>query len=127
MDTDEMIALCKEHTMYTWTKGEAVNPLPIERAEGIYMYTPEGERVIDFNSQLMCVNIGHGHPKVQAAMKAQIDQLTYVYPGTATAVRARLGKCTGRSLICMLVFVTVGSRAHVWQFGSCRTPEIYCT
>ena len=92
MDTAEMIALCKEHTMYTWTKGEAVNPLPVERAEGIYMYTPSGERVIDFNSQLMCVNIGHGHPKVREAMKAQIDQLTYVYPGTATAVRARLGK-----------------------------------
>lgn len=92
MDTAEMIALCKEHTMYTWTKGEAVNPLPVERAEGIYMYTPSGERVIDFNSQLMCVNIGHGHPKVREAMKAQVDQLTYVYPGTATAVRARLGK-----------------------------------
>jgi len=92
MNTDEMIALCKEHTMYTWAKGEAVNPLPIERAEGIYMYTPSGERIIDFNSQLMCVNIGHGHPKVREAMKAQVDQLTYVYPGTATAVRARLGK-----------------------------------
>jgi taurine--2-oxoglutarate transaminase len=92
MNTDEMIALCKQHTMYTWAKGEAVNPLPIERAEGIYMYTPEGDRIIDFNSQLMCVNIGHGHPKVREAMKAQVDQLTYVYPGTATAVRARLGK-----------------------------------
>jgi taurine--2-oxoglutarate transaminase len=92
MNTDEMIALCKQHTMYTWTKGEAVNPLPVERAEGIYMYTPEGERLIDFNSQAMCVNIGHGHPKVREAMKAQIDLLTYVYPATATAVRARLGK-----------------------------------
>ena len=67
MNTDEMIALCKQHTMYTWAKGEAVNPLPIERAEGIYMYTPSGERIIDFNSQLMCVNIGHGHPKVREA------------------------------------------------------------
>ena len=92
MDTAEMIALCKQHTMYTWTKGESVNPLPIESAEGIYMYTPSGERIIDFNSQLMCVNIGHGHPKVREAMKAQVDKLTYVYPGTATAVRARLGK-----------------------------------
>ena len=54
------------------------------------MYTPEGKRIIDFNSQLMCVNIGHGHPKVREAMKKQIDQLLYVYPGTATAARARL-------------------------------------
>ena len=92
MNTEEMIALCKQHTMYTWAKGEAVNPLPVARAEGISMYTPEGDRIIDFNSQLMCVNIGHGHPRVREAMQAQIDQMTYVYPGTATAVRARVGK-----------------------------------
>ena len=92
MNSDEMVRLCKAHTMYTWAKGDAVNPLPVARAEGVYMYTPEGQRVIDFNSQLMCVNIGHGHPKVLDAMKAQMEQLTYVYPGTATAVRARMGK-----------------------------------
>ena len=87
-----MIDLCKEHTMYTWTKNNAVTPLPVERAEGIYFYTPSGERIIDFNSQLMCVNIGHGHPRVLEAMKAQIDKLIYVYPGTATAARARTAK-----------------------------------
>jgi taurine--2-oxoglutarate transaminase len=92
METDEMIELCKQHTMYTWAKGEAVTPLPIERAEGVYMYTPDGRKILDFNSQLMCVNIGHGHPKVRAAMKRQIDELLYVYPATATEVRARTGK-----------------------------------
>jgi taurine---2-oxoglutarate transaminase len=91
MQSDEMIRLCKDHTMYTWAAGDAVNPLPIARAEGIYLYTPEGEKILDFNSQLMSVNIGHGHPKVRAAMKAQIDELIYTYPGTATEVRARLG------------------------------------
>lgn len=92
MSTDEMVRLCKQHTMYTWTKNDAVDPLPVARAEGIYMYTPDGQRIIDFNSQLMCVNIGHGHPRVLDAMKAQMEQLTYVYPGTATPVRARMGK-----------------------------------
>ncbi len=92
MNQEEMIKLCKQHTMYSWSKNEAVSPLPIERAEGIYMYTPDGKRFIDWNSQLMCVNVGHGHPKVREAMKAQIDQLTYVFPGTATEPRAKLGK-----------------------------------
>ena len=92
MDTDEMVRLCKAHTMYTWSKGEAVNPLPIERCEGVYMYTTDGRQILDFNSQLMSVNIGHGHPKVREAMKRQVDELIYVYPGTATAVRARMGK-----------------------------------
>ena len=89
MNSEEMVRLCREHTLYTWTSGQAVDPLP---AEGIYMYTPDGQRMIDFNSQLMCVNIGHGHPKVLDAMKKQMDELTYVFPATATAVRARVGK-----------------------------------
>ncbi len=87
-----MIELCKRHTLYTWAAQAAVDPIPVARAEGVYMYTPEGERMLDFNSQLMCVNIGHSHPKVIAAMKAQLDELIYVYPGTATEMRARLGK-----------------------------------
>ena len=92
MSSEEIVRLCKEHTMYTWTKGEAADPLAIERAEGVYMYTTDGEKILDFNSQLMCVNVGHAHPKVVEAIKRQADKLTYVYPGTATESRARLGK-----------------------------------
>ena len=92
MNSEEMVRLCRQHTMYTWSVQGEVDPIPVERAEGVYMYTPDGERLLDFNSQLMCVNIGHGHPRVREAMKAQIDTLTYAFPGTATEVRARLGK-----------------------------------
>ena len=93
MDTQEMIDLCKAHSMYTWAAGDAVDPLPVARAEGVYFYTPEGKRFLDFNSQLMSVNIGHSHPKVLAAMKAQIDsQLLYCFPATATEARAKLSK-----------------------------------
>ena len=40
----------------------------------------------------MSVNIGHSHPKVIAAMKAQLDKLIYTFPATATEPRARLGQ-----------------------------------
>ncbi|MEZ4317383.1 MAG: aminotransferase class III-fold pyridoxal phosphate-dependent enzyme [Myxococcota bacterium] len=92
MNQDEMIALCKQHTLYTWSATEKVDPLPVERAEGVYLYGPEGQKWLDFNSQLMSVNIGHSHPKVIAAIKAQADQLIYTYPGTATEIRAKLGQ-----------------------------------
>jgi taurine---2-oxoglutarate transaminase len=92
MTNEEIIALCKQHTMYTWTKNATVQPKGIARAEGVYMWTLDGERILDWNSQLMSVNIGHGHPKVREAMKAQIDELLYVWPGTATKPRAELGK-----------------------------------
>lgn len=92
MPTAEMVRLCKQHTLYTWSANNAVDPLPIARAEGVYLYTPEGKRILDFNSQLMSVLVGHAHPKVIAAMKRQLDELIFVYPQTATQVRARLGK-----------------------------------
>ena len=92
MDTQEMVELCKKHTMYTWTAGDAVAPLPIARAEGCWLWSNDGQKILDFNAQLMSVLIGHAHPKVIAAMKAQLDELIFVYPQTATAVRARVGK-----------------------------------
>ena len=91
MDTAAMIEACLKHTMYTWTASDRVNPMPIERTEGVWMYGPDGDKWLDFNSQLMSVNIGHAHPRVREAMKAQIDKLLYVFPGTATEVRAKLG------------------------------------
>ncbi len=93
MDTQEMIDLCKEHTMYTWSAQGDVSPLPVEKADGVYFWTPDGKKYLDFNSQLMSVNIGHNHPKVTAAMKEAIDSgLIYVFPGSATKPRAKLGK-----------------------------------
>ncbi len=97
MDTQQMIDLCKAHTLYTWARGDAVQPLPVERAEGVYFWTPDGKRFLDFNSQLMCVNIGHSHPRVLDAMKQALDdQLLYVFPATATRPRALLGERLAR-------------------------------
>ncbi len=92
MDTSEIIELCKKHTLYTWAASGKVNPLPVERAEGVFIHTTDGRKILDFNSQLMSVNIGHSHPKVISAMKAQLDRLLYVFPGTATEPRAKLSK-----------------------------------
>lgn len=92
MDTAETIRLCQQHTLFNWSARDAVAPLPVERAEGVYLYTPDGDRILDFNSQLMSVNIGHSHPHVVAAMKKAVDGLIYAFPGSATEVRARLGQ-----------------------------------
>lgn len=92
MDTQQMVDLCKRHTLYSWTAGGKVEPLPIARAEGIWLYTPEGERLMDFNSQLMSVNIGHSHPRVVEAIKRAAEGLIYAFPGSATPVRARMAR-----------------------------------
>ena len=71
MTGDEMIALSKKHTLFEWSAQSKVDPIPVARAKGIYFWTPEGKRFIDFNSQLMCVNIGHGDERVIRAIQEQ--------------------------------------------------------
>ena len=61
------------------------------RAEGVYFWTPEGKRYLDFNSQLMCSNVGHSHPRVVRAIQEQAAVLAYANPFMATEPRARLG------------------------------------
>jgi len=91
MTSEEIIALSKKHTIFEWAVQGPHDPIPVARAQGVYFWTPEGKRFIDFNSQLMCVNIGHGDPRVVKAIQEQAAVLTYVTPSMATEPRARLG------------------------------------
>ena len=90
MTGDEIVDLCRRHTLFEWSAQSAVDPIPVARAKGIYFWTPEGKRFIDFNSQLMCVNIGHGDERVIRAISEQASILAYANPFMATEVRARL-------------------------------------
>src|SRR5882724_5210729 len=91
MTGEEMIALSRKHTLFEWSAQSKVDPIPVARAKGIYFWTPEGKRFIDFNSQLMCVNIGHGDQRVIDAINRQAASLAFANPFMATEVRARLG------------------------------------
>jgi len=88
----DIVRLSKQHTISEWAVQGTVDPVPVARAKGVHFWTPEGTRFIDFNSQLMSVNIGHGDPRVIAAITEQLQKVTYVTPsGMTTEVRARLG------------------------------------
>lgn len=52
--------------------------LEIDRAQGIYLFTRDGRRYIDFISGIGVANIGHGHPKVLAAIQAQMQKHLHV-------------------------------------------------
>ncbi len=88
---EQIVALSREHTFFSWSVQGAIDPIAIDRAEGIYLYTPDGRRIIDFNSQLMSVNIGHGDRRVIDAITEQATKLQFVQPAFATEPRARLG------------------------------------
>jgi taurine--2-oxoglutarate transaminase len=61
---EEIVALCRQYTLYEWTAQAAVDPIAVDHAKGVYFYTPEGKRYIDFNSQLMSVNAVHGDRRI---------------------------------------------------------------
>ena len=123
MTSDEIVALSKKHTLFEWAVQGAVDPIPVARAEGIYFWTPDGKRFIDFNSQLMSVNIGHGDERVIAALAAQAQQLIFVGPAMATEPRARLGAklaelCPGD--IDVFFFTNAGAEANENAFKIAR-------
>ncbi|BDG02483.1 aminotransferase class III-fold pyridoxal phosphate-dependent enzyme [Anaeromyxobacter oryzae] len=88
---DELVALTKKHSLYEWSAQSKVDPIPVARSKGIHFWTPEGKRFVDFNSQLMSVNIGHGDERVVRAIQDQVAKLAYANPFMATEPRARLG------------------------------------
>jgi taurine--2-oxoglutarate transaminase len=82
----------REYTFFSWSVQGQVNPIPVERADGIYFWDVDGKRYIDFSSQLMNTNIGHQHPKVVKAIQEQAAKICFVHPGNATEARGLLGK-----------------------------------
>jgi len=89
---EQIVELSKRYTMYDWTAQSKASPIPVGRAEGVYFWDVDGKRYLDLNSQLMCVNIGHGHPKVIEAIARQAERLPFVSPLFAYEERAILGR-----------------------------------
>jgi taurine--2-oxoglutarate transaminase len=92
MNAREIVDLCKQFTMYSWSAGDAVDPIPFVRGDRVWLFDATGKRWLDWNSQAMSVHVGHGHPRIIEAIERQAKELVYVYAGAATEVRARLGE-----------------------------------
>jgi taurine--2-oxoglutarate transaminase len=92
LSAEEIVNLAKRYTMYDWQPQSAASPIAVDRAEGVYFYGTDGTRYLDFNSQLMGVNIGHGDRRVIAAITRQAERLPYISPFQAYEERAMLGQ-----------------------------------
>ena len=88
----EIIKNNLDYTLFSWAKQGGLNPINASYAEGSYIYDRDGKKYLDFSSQLMNVNIGHGNQRITDAVAKQMKEVSYVYPGMATDVRGRLGK-----------------------------------
>ncbi len=84
--------LDRQHVFHSWSTQGALNPLVIAGGAGCTLWDYEGKQYLDFSSQLVNTNIGHQHPAVVAAIKAQADTLITVAPATANLMRGEAAK-----------------------------------
>ncbi|MFP3040737.1 aminotransferase class III-fold pyridoxal phosphate-dependent enzyme [Treponema primitia] len=83
------------HTTYnlqSWSKQKGLNPVVIEKAEGIYIWDPSGKRYSDMSSQLVNLNLGHGNRAIIEAIKAQAEKYCYIGPSYGSEPRGELAK-----------------------------------
>jgi len=92
LSDSEILPLSLEHSFWTWSAQAKVEPIPVKRAKGVYFWDVNDKRYLDFNSMVMCVNIGHGDERVVNAISEQAHQLAFAGPPMATRPRALLGK-----------------------------------
>ncbi len=92
LTSQEIVDLNREYTFFSWSVQNAVAPIPVTKAEGVYFWDADGKRYLDFSSQLMNLNIGHQHPTVIRAVQEQAASLCFAHPALATEPRGRLGQ-----------------------------------
>lgn len=92
MDNRQIVQDNLDYTLFSWAKQGNLNPINAHYAKGSYVYDRAGKKYLDFSSQLMNVNIGHGDQRITEAVAQQMKELSYVYPGMATKVRGALGR-----------------------------------
>lgn len=89
---ERIVELSKRHTLFDWMAQSAADPLPVASAKGVWFTTVDGRRFIDFSSQLMSVNVGHGDERIVEAITRQLREVAYVNPANTTEARALLGR-----------------------------------
>lgn len=90
--------------------------LEVDRAEGIYFFTPGGDRYIDLVSGVSVSALGHGHPAVKEAVKAQVDKHMHlmVYGEIVQSPQTRYAQWVADHLpepLDVVYFVNSGSEA----------------
>ena len=98
-----------------WTGPAGQAPPSIARAQGLHIWDRTGKRYIDVTSGPIAVNIGHGNPRVLAAMREQAEKFCFAYPShfeseRSTELSQRLAELAGPGLDCAF-YVSSGSEA----------------
>lgn len=92
MNGEEIKSTLKKYNLQSWSKQENINPISVEKAEGIYFWDYDGNRYSDMSSQLVNMNLGFGNKAIGDAIKEQVDKFCFVGPSYGAESRAKLSK-----------------------------------
>src|SRR5438874_1867848 len=92
LDTKRIEELDRQYVLHSWSVQSQISRLAVAGGEGRYFWDHDGNRYLDFASQLVNVSIGHQHPKVVAAIKEQAEKLTTIGPPMAHETRSELAR-----------------------------------
>ncbi|WP_165986573.1 aspartate aminotransferase family protein [Streptomyces sp. YIM 98790] len=82
----------RAHVFHSWSAQGRIDPLPLAGARGSWFWDYDGNRYLDFSSQLVNVNLGHQHPALVAGIQEQAARLATVAPGFANDARAEAAR-----------------------------------
>lgn len=81
-----------KYNLHSWSKQGGLNPIVVEKAEGIYYWDYDGNRYSDMSSQLVNLNLGHGNRAIVEAIKEQAEKFCFMGPSFAVESRADLAE-----------------------------------
>ncbi len=94
MTPNELASFDREHYWHAFTQMSEYEPLIIERAEGVWLEDVQGRKLLDGVSSMWCNVHGHRHPKIDAALRAQLDRVAHVTSlGMSNPTSIQLTKC----------------------------------
>lgn len=80
----------RNHVFHSWSAQAKINPLPVAKAEGAWIYDYSGKGYLDAASQLVSANLGHGHPALVDAITTQLQRVSNLNPAFANDTRGEL-------------------------------------
>lgn len=92
MNSEEIKSTLKKYNLQSWSKQRNINPIPIEKGDGIYFWDYDGNRYSDMSSQLVNMNLGFSNKAIGDAIKEQVDKYCFVGPSYGAESRAKLAK-----------------------------------
>lgn len=75
---EELVRWDREHYWHAFTQMAEYQPLVIERAEGVWLFEPNGRALLDAISSMWCNVHGHNHPAINKAISSQLNKVAHV-------------------------------------------------